>query len=333
MRRRIAGCLVFSLTLASSAMAGALFNGTTLYWENDSFGVGIQSDRFYTNGVRVVGQLASSPAWAADLRRAFCNRGWCGAEAVVDSTAVLFGQNFYTPEIITLSAPQPQDRPWAGVLYAGVAESLVNDSGTVLHTFEANVGVLGPAAGAQRTQKFVHNDLGFSDNDPQGWRHQLRNEPVLSLSYRQARRVLRASDVFDVVPEVGLLVGSPQTAIAAGGVLRLGWHLSGFPVGTIPAAAARDVGGRPPFEAYVFAGGEGRWVPFNATLEGGLFRRGAKARDPKPFVTDLRIGLSLRYRRYRLTYTVVDRSDEFRVPAGHRGAQRFGSYALTFEPR
>ena len=62
----------------------------------------------------------------------------------------------------------------------------------------------------------------------------------------------------------------------------------------------------------------------NATLDG--------APGPEHFVHDLRAGFSARYKRWRLTYTVIDRSAEFDVPAGAIENQRFGSFALTFEP-
>jgi len=85
-------------------------------------------------------------------------------------------------------------------------------------------------------------------------------------------------------------------------------------------------------EIYVFGGGDVRFVPFNATLDGGLFRNGPKANGPKRFVTDKRVGVSARYRALRLTYSVIDRSKEFDVPIGHQPTQRFGSIALTIEP-
>ncbi len=332
MRKPIAAALLV-LAFTANGYAGDLFTSSTTYWENDNFGVGRKSDRFYTNGVRLSLLLADGqvPARARKFRERFCNQGWCGESQAIESVGLMFGQNFYTPEVITIAAPQPLDRPWAGTLYVGASESITNAERTFQHTFEAHLGILGPGAGAQRVQKFVHNDLGFSNNDPQGWHNQLENEPIFGLLYQQSRRAFRHSDVFDVIPQFGGMLGTPQTYANLGGVVRLGRHISGLPVGLIPGTA--DAGDPPhKWEFYVFVGGDARWVPFNATLDGGLFRNGPKANGPKRFITDLRGGASVRYKRLRLTYSVAERSAELEVPPGHLEKQRFGSVAFTMEP-
>lgn len=333
----VAIALFFAVTAPAADLKDSLSSGT-IYWENDNFGQGRKSDRFYTNGVRVDVQLADAVIqnwlWTTKLR----NKAWQrlhpgrNGEQPVAVVSFVFGQNFYTPQTITIAAPQPLDRPWAGVLYGGISEGITNADRTVQDLVELTVGVLGPGAGAQATQKFVHNDLGFSNNDPMGWHNQLRNEPTLAFRYQQMRRLTWpvTNNMFDFVPAYGGQVGSPQTYLNGGGLLRLGYHISGLPTGLIPGAAA----GEAPFkyEVYVFAGGEGRWVPFNATLDGGLFHDGPKANGPKRFVTDARAGLSVRIFWLRLTYSTITRSAEFQVPPGYIKSQRFGSYALTFEP-
>jgi hypothetical protein len=115
-------------------------------------------------------------------------------------------------------------------------------------------------------------------------------------------------------------------------MIRLGHNITGFPTGVINNAAAPPIHKPHKLEFYLFVGAEGRWVPFNATLDGGLFRNGPKANEPRRFVGDLRVGASARYKKFRLTYSIVDRSLEFKVPPGHIGTQRFGSYVLSFEP-
>jgi lipid A 3-O-deacylase len=325
--------LLFIATGASAQWRQAL-NSSTLYWENDNFGVGRKSDRFYTNGVRysaVFSEGAIDWRWPKTFRDSVWRRFGIAGSQPIESVGFVIGQNFYTPQVITIAAPQPLDRPWAGVLYGGLTEGITDADQRLSHVFELHLGVLGQGAGAQATQKFVHNDLGFSDNDPIGWHNQLRNEPTLELLYQQMRRYSIKEEVFDVVPAFGALLGSPQTYVNAGGTVRLGYHVSGLPVGVIPGAATAL---NPPhkFEIYLFAGADGRLVPFNATLDGGLFNDGPEAVGPKRFVTDLRGGFSARWRWVRLTYSVVERSAEFDTPPGAIASQRFGSFALTIEP-
>ncbi|HJQ36798.1 MAG TPA: lipid A deacylase LpxR family protein [Thermoanaerobaculia bacterium] len=323
--RKTLGLLL--LLAAVPASAAWKFNSWTVYWENDNFGIGRKSDRFYTNGVRISAQFTDNTI--VNWRFVTPVRDWTwnhlgGIDGVtpIASVSAVFGQNFYTPENITIAAPQPFDRPWAGVLYAGVAESITDPDFRQMHVFEVDAGILGPGAGAQRVQKFVHNTLGFSDKDPSGWHNQLDNEPVLSLRYLQLRRFVFVPDTVDLVPEFGAMLGSPQTNANAGATLRLGYHVTGFPIGVINNAASPNPVHR--YEVYVFGGAYARYVPYNATLDG--------APDPKELVHDLRAGFSARYKRWRLTYTVIERSAEFDVPLGAIENQRFGSFALTFEP-
>ena len=166
MRRQMA-LILFLLTIAPTLHAETFlhwFDAQTIYWENDNFGIGRKSDRFYTNGAKVTVLLSDADTWSAvhgraqRFRIAFCKR-FCSPDQQVESVSFVFGQNFYTPQTITIAAPQPNDRPWAGVLYGGVAESIVDERQRIQHYFEVQAGILGPGAGAQATQKYIHNDL------------------------------------------------------------------------------------------------------------------------------------------------------------------------------
>lgn len=181
----IAALLLFA---SAAAAEDGLFNGQTLYWENDNFGIGKKSDRFYTNGVKVTWLLTDTPSWALTFRRSFCKTGLCGGNQNFEGVNVLLGHNFWTPEHITVATPQPNDRPWAGWFYTGVSESIVDNKEKILNSFEVQVGILGQGAGAGAVQRFIHNDLGFSDNDPKGWPNQLENRPTLGVMYRRRCR-------------------------------------------------------------------------------------------------------------------------------------------------
>lgn len=319
------------LLLASAAFPQnkGLFDGQTIYWENDNFGIGRKSDRFYTNGVKVMWLLSNVPEPAKTFRETFCLTGLCGKNQNFESVNIILGHNFYTPENIILAAPQPFDRPWAGWFYTGISESFVDEEEKLLNSFEVHLGILGPGAGAQATQKFIHNDLGFSKRDPQGWSNQIRNEPTINVMYRHARRY--GNNTLDVIPEGAVMVGGFQTFASVGATARIGWHMVGFPVGVVVPAAIRLNPDKLPhkYELHFFVAGEARWVPFNATLDG---RSGPLAPGPERFVNDVRVGVSGRIGWFRLTYTVIERSKEFDVQPGHLGEQRFGSFALTLEP-
>ncbi|HVR37915.1 MAG TPA: lipid A-modifier LpxR family protein, partial [Thermoanaerobaculia bacterium] len=211
----IAAAITIALASITDAKVFDLFNSQTIYWENDNFGIGRKSDRFYTNGVKVTMGLTPSEwpslsARAQTFRIDFCKKTpLCSPNQPVESLSVVFGQNFYTPQDITIPTPQPNDRPWAGWLYTGLALAIVDAPQKVQNTFEVQLGILGPGAGAGATQTYIHKDLGFSNHIPAGWHNQLKNEPTLNVIYKHARRY--GNNTRDIVPEGGVALGTVQT--------------------------------------------------------------------------------------------------------------------------
>jgi len=303
-----------------------------LYIENDSAGGG--TDRYYTNGIkfgggvnanRLIERLFQEPAEKV-LRRFSDNPG--------DVHVGLFlGQNMYTPKRITVSAPQPFDRPWAAWLYVGgVAQSV---SGNRLQTVEFDLGMIGPAALGRDVQTAWHEFVGA--DRPQGWHNQLRNEPGLLLAYLEKWRFGDADSV-EVVPHFGASVGNVMTLARAGGIVRAGRNMSGFGPDTIEPGGAmlQRVRLKDPHsqddrrEWYVFAGADMRSVAYNVFLDGNMFRSSPSV-DRRDFVYDLKAGFSVRIPPARLSLTQIWRSEEFTTPLGGGGNQRFQSLNLSWE--
>src|SRR5262245_31472604 len=158
-------------------------NGTLgIVFENDLF---YGQDRDYTNGVLLSWTTGPNQAgWlsgVANLFPLFMPRGTVRVNYAL-------GQNLYTPRDTSLANPPKDDRPYAGWLYGSIG--LVAESGTVLDQLQLQFGVIGPWALGEETQKFVHRirDLPL----PQGWSHQLHNEPAFVLNYERSWRALYA---------------------------------------------------------------------------------------------------------------------------------------------
>src|SRR3990170_3742409 len=64
------------------------------------------------------------------------------------------GQEMFTPERIEERALIEDDRPYAGWLYGGIG--LISENGDRLDNLELNVGVVGPASLADKTQIEYH---------------------------------------------------------------------------------------------------------------------------------------------------------------------------------
>lgn len=128
----------------------------TLIVENDFLGGG--TDENYTSGVRInytnIDVKFSEIAHHIDrLIPTFdINR--------TSSIYYSFGQNIYSPRDITRTSLNPDDRPWAGFLYGALGMVTLTDNHT--DEVEATLGIVGPAALGELTQKFVHKH--FTDS-------------------------------------------------------------------------------------------------------------------------------------------------------------------------
>lgn len=308
-------------------------------WENDEFVPGSSSDKFYTNGMRYTwfwNPQREEPKYALSESKKKLLGDWCAWSHLCPDAPVEYlaghaiGQNMFTPVAIRNPNLQPRDRPWAGHLYvswiAAMTHTPTNEH-DVENVFELQLGGVGTHAGAGLAQKAWHQ--WFHWPEPRGWRHQLRNEPTVNLHYTWRKRI--GNETIDVISGFGFALGTVAVNGSAGATVRLGKNLSGFSAKPIPATfAAENVPRRPkPFEAYVFAGAEGRLLGHNIFLDGNVLVDGPEIRiDRKDFVYDLKAGLTVRYKAIRFDYTWVQRSDEFDSRLRRETEAEFGSATI-----
>lgn len=301
-------------------------NTLSLIFENDLFA---DTDRNYTNGVAVtwLGGIGQTPDLVLRAARLFP----LFPEIGTVRTSYALGQAMYTPSDITLENPPADDRPYAGWLYGSVG--LLAETGQRLDRLELTLGVVGPAAGAERTQKRVHEIVGSPR--PEGWDTQLKNEPTLLLTYQRSWRSYVARDQlfdtglgFDLTPHAGGALGNVFTYANFGATARFGWNLPrdyGAPriQPSLPGSGFFEP--EPGFAWYAFAGLEGRTVARNIFLDGNTFENGPSV-DKEPLVGDLQFGVAATFDQVRLTYTTVLRTPEFE---GRGGSGNFGAVSLS----
>ena len=284
----------------------------TLNSENDMYGGG--TDRNYTNGAR-----ATYFDMGADVPELF---HWIDRAvptfSINETTSVSYsiGHNLYTPSDITVAANQPNDRPWAAFLYG--AAGLTSITKNHIDSLEATIGVVGPAALGEQVQKFVHSNISNSDT-PRGWRHQLKNEPALMLSWERSFPERYSLETFgwrsSAVPYIGATVGNVYTYASAGASFNISPYGAGFqdaPVRVRPAMPGTGAFVIPDntFSWYIFGGVEGRAVARNIFLDGNTFTDSHDV-DKKHFVADANVGLALTYGKTRLSYALIYRTKEF----------------------
>ncbi|MEQ8354346.1 MAG: lipid A deacylase LpxR family protein [Kiloniellaceae bacterium] len=245
------------------------------------------------------------------------------------------GQEIFTPERIGERALIEDDRPYAGWTYLGIG--LVSENGDRLDNLELNVGMVGPASLADKTQTEYHKLIDVQV--PEGWNNQLHNEPGIVLYYERKWRNLweaKISDLvvldemaFDVTPHLGGALGNVYTYGAGGLTLRVGEDLPNDygPPRLRPALPGSDYF-RPDdwFGWYFFAGAEGRLVARNIFLDGNTFRDSHSV-DKRPVVLDLQAGVAISLgERVRLAYTHLWRTREFRE---QDAPDQFGTVSLS----
>ncbi len=247
------------------------------------------------------------------------------------STYFSLGQNLYTPEVITDPNPDPDDRPYAAFLYGSLGFSSVTDNH--VDDLELTLGVVGPLALGEETQKTVHDITG--GDEPRGWDSQLENEPGVILSWQRYWPEAFASDVgplfFRVQPHAGASIGNVYTHAMGGLTLQLTpkkhrWQA--HPLRVRPAIPGNGFFHVPEdkFAWSVHAGVESRAVGRNIFLDGNTFEDSPSV-DKKHFVTDANVGLSTTFGRTQIAYTLNWRSKEFE---GQNDPAVFGAVSVGY---
>jgi lipid A 3-O-deacylase len=239
-----------------------------------------------------------------------------------------FGQDIFTPADTAAVIPPTNQRPYAGFLYLGLG-LLANDD-THFDQLEYQVGVVGPDSLAQEAQSFVHAILG--QRSPAGWHYQLHNEPALEITYERAMKIIPPQSilgvVFDLEPHWGAAVGNVYDYINGGAMARIGINLPDDfgPVRMEPALPGSSyISVTNGFSAYLFGGVDGRAIARNIFLDGNSFEDSRSV--PKiPFTADFQVGAAVEFQSFRLSFTHVFRTKEYK---GQPSGDQFGAVDLT----
>jgi lipid A 3-O-deacylase len=315
---------VFGVFLGAQAI-GAPQSGTP--WsvatrvEND---LPANSDRYYTNGVSLSFTRCASDRdvlWPQVLRLP----GLQGAGTL--AAGFDFGQVMVTPADTSLTRPDPNDRPYAGLLFIGVSwQRFTADHYAALKLIS---GLVGPPSLAEQTQKTVHRTFGVAQ--PRGWDFQLHTEPILNVVYERRQRHFAWGDSTgwsgDTLFVQGAMVGNVLTQAYAQVQVRGGWRTP-QDFGT---SLIRGIGALPPardsasWGAHAFAGAGALAVARNLSLDGNTFRSSPSV-ERRPFVPAGEAGGVIRGHGWQLTASWIVWGREFETQLRH---SEFASVALA----
>jgi lipid A 3-O-deacylase len=298
-------CALGALFLLTALPSHAQVDGPsriTLTWDNDLLA---GTDRHYTNGARVElsGRLDphALPSWLA------------GDQA---EWGLAVGQNIYTPEDLEAAEPAADDRPYAGLSYVALSVTRRLVALGLEDRIELSLGVVGQSSGAQAIHRLAHEVFG--SEKARGWRHQLRDEPAVELTYRANLQLVRGQVgglTGDVRPTLGVALGNVATFASLGAAAHFG-------VGVPGDCAER----RMPIRLYLTASAEVRLVAHDIFLDGSWLHGGGHRVAKERVVAHLSLGFVLAiHDRVSLTYTHT-----FRTPAFEQqlDGDQFGSLSL-----
>ncbi|NCO02841.1 MAG: lipid A deacylase LpxR family protein [Alphaproteobacteria bacterium] len=302
-------------------------NYLSFSYENDLIGGG--TDENYTSGLRITyfDTEATVPAPLVELAE------FIPTFDLNETTATFFtfGQNIYTPQDITIRPLQQNDRPYAAWIYGSVGLATVTKDH--IDELEFTLGVVGPEALGEQTQKLIHRHLTNSDI-PKGWSHQLKFEPGAIISWRRRWPAFYTANIGDfrlrAEPDVNISLGNVYTYAGTGGVITFGPYndrIQDTPPRVRPSMPGTGFFDTPDrdFSWNLFAGLDGRAMGRNIFLDGNTFRNSHDV-DKKILVGDVNAGLAISYDDYRLSYTLNYRTREF---DGQDDPSIFGSISLT----
>ena len=310
---------VAAAALAFSAAADDLPKLASITIENDFFA---GFDQHYTNGIQAA-FLADVGAVPEALHAAPPFRWSVDPQAVV-----AVGQRMYTPANSDRESPDPHDRPYGGWLY--LMTDVRTRADDVVDHVSATIGIVGPSAGAARTQDAFHR----LTHEPRsrGWGAQLHGEPTFMAGFERAwpgvARTRIADEQVDLSLRAGATLGTPFTYAGAGAVLRFGRHLpTDLPTTHISLGPSRDgFRGASRFGWYAWIGGDARAVARNVFVQGNTCRDSARV-GLRRYGLDGHAGIAAVWRTARVGFTLVHRSREFE---GQGGSDKFGQLAVSF---
>jgi len=308
-------------------LAACLFAGINTFAQTHSNEIGIQSDndsflaqgsdRYYTNGI----YLYFNHALNTGNNPLLANKV-LGFEA---------GQKIFNAQSGGIPSVDYLDRPFAGYLYVGTSLNLLykNESNLKL---SGKLGVVGPAAGGEPIQNFIHNTFGFYKLT--AWQYQIRNDVELNLS-AEYNKLLTRGTWADLTFTSYANLGNGFTGAGIGPVLRLGNFNQLFHSVSTQSTASNTNVAAPLHERefFFYYKPQINLVAYDATIQGSMFKDHPEpgtqeiTLDKKPLVLTNELGVNYTGSRFIFKLAAIFKSKEVEQM---RRSQQWGSATLIY---
>lgn len=301
--------LVFMIFIVKSSFA---VESISIDLGNDLW-TGAQSDRYLTNVVGVKVKMKDLP----DFLKTFI------PDTEADYFLSKISQDMYTPEDISAEIPDPSDRPYAGHLYVELKRVKINKD---FHDYTGlQIGIIGPAALADKAQGLVHDWTGSTEAN--GWEYQLKNELGLMVTklYGMKTELYRNGDIRIsnmAFAEFGL--GNVKTYAEVGTSIMAGYNPP-------QNDSLYDISGhsvKNPWSAYIEAEVRQSYVARDIFIDGNTSWFGDQTNlEREEYVTTLKGSVVLRYKRVFLKFSQNIITEQFE---GQNGDHNFGQITIQY---
>jgi len=301
----------------------------TLTFQNDVF---VGEDDGYTNGLGLTfghGPFLeftdeNLPGWLNYVSKNLYVRTMPNK---VRGVAHMFFQQMQTPEDITATELQVNDAPYAGLL----------STQSIMYAWDKNtsdqfsifLGLVGPLALAERAQITIHSAIGA--DRPNGWRHQLRNEPVIRLEARRVTKLFRNYSGrfgYDVLGLGTVGFGNLLSNIQAGLAVRWGSNLE-FSHATFSLQTDRQVNSlslSPRNDFFMYAGFDTGLVFNDILIDGNTFTD-SHSLPLENFQIDATLGAVWKFRNLSYVFQISSLNSRTSLTSER---ERFGALSVTY---
>lgn len=278
--------------------------------DNDVY-LASKQDRYYTNGLFIHYRQAAK---AKD-------------SAVKKIWGISAGQEMYNARSGNIKNIVNVDRPFASYLYAGASMQWLKSNENSVKT-ELQIGTIGPAAMGEEAQKLLHQVVGFYEVS--GWQYQVNNElginAKLGLHYLLLKNRQRT---FDFSLPLLAELGNTYSGLSAGLLFRTGninpLNHSVATQSTVSSTSEKEKNK----ELYFYLQPNLKYVAYNATIQGGMFRtdKGPVTYNPKPFVFSQEIGAAFASEKWTVDFSIIFKSKELESV---KRSEQYGSISLYY---
>lgn len=310
--------------------------GIRIEYDNDLL---VNSDNKFTNGFSV--------QWHSDVATSWDGVGvprWMKfgrhlpamqSSNLYNRVGLAIGQNMQTPNDLAASHVIVDDVPYAGTL--GFEMNWIAFDDDTFGGYALIVGVVGPASGAEATQKAIHKMIGAEK--PMGWDNQIPDEPAVNFNGMFKKKIFRTEVKGHLSADVALNadfgLGTAMTFGEVAGEIRAGWNVPfGFTFVPDPIGRSIAYDATIPHQQdghtsiYVSLVHRRTYMQHFVFLDGSLWRDTHNVEYDR-WQNQTIIGLHVTQRRWGVHLSFWDSSSNVRTPLAGSGND-FGTIAFEW---